>query len=310
MSLLARINPIARRGKYNIPLWQYPPFIFFLIGIIIIGAILFSYFVGTKYFEPITLTLAILAVTAVLFVLDYIIVRSFERLAEANLMKSEFVSIASHQLRAPLSNIKWTLNLAESENNLNGKQKYFRIIKESNDRMLKLVNEMLDVSQIEEGKWILNKQEAALEEIIKKVAEEFSIFARGNNIKIEVNIEKNLPKVFIDAQKIIQALSNLLANAIRYTKEGGIVKIKASKKNKKVWCEIKDNGVGIPKEEQKYIFQKFFRCRNVLKHQTKGTGLGLFIAKNIINDSGGKIGFKSKEGAGTTFWFELPVAHE
>ena len=307
MSLFSQLNPVSHRKKYNIPLWQYPPFIFFLIGIIIIGAILFTYFIGTKYFEPIIVVFAILAITAVLFVLDYIIVHSFERLAEANLMKSEFVSIISHQLRTPLSNIKWTLNLADDENNLSKKEKYFEIIKESNNRMLKLVNDMLDVSQIEKGKWISKKQKVALKEIIDEIIEEFSFFAKGNNIEIKASIEKNLPDVFADSQKIRQAISNLLDNAICYSRKGGKLEIKAKRKNRKVRCEIKDSGIGIPKEEQKYIFQKFFRCKNVLKYKTEGTGLGLFIAKSVIDSFGGKIGFKSKEGIGSTFWFYLPI---
>ena len=112
--------------------------------------------------------------------------------------------------------------------------------------------------------------------------------------------------VIASSNHIQLVVENFLDNAIRYVKQSGDIKIKIEDRNGKIYFEIKDNGVGIPNDDQKYIFQKFFRAKNVMKYQTQGSGLGLYIAKNIIEKSNGKIGFKSKENEGSTFWFTLP----
>jgi signal transduction histidine kinase len=225
-------------------------------------------------------------------------------------MKSEFISIVSHQLRAPLSNLTWAIALLMSGRlgKIEEQQvEYFKILKENSDRMKDLVKDLLIVSRIESARLSLKKEEFSLEELTRETIKEFELFARASNCEIEFFAEQNLPKIFGDRSQIKQVIENLLDNAIRYTTGKGKVKIKIKREKKFVHFEIEDNGVGIPKEDQKFIFQKFFRASNVLKYKTQGTGLGLYISKAIIERSGGKIGFKSQEGVGTTFWFKLPI---
>ena len=133
-------------------------------------------------------------------------------------------------------------------------------------------------------------------------------FTDASNVQVNMASQGNLPKVFGDKLWLEQVISNLLDNAIRYIEGKGEVNIRIYPRDRKVYFEIEDNGVGIPKDEQKFIFQKFFRSENVLKHQTNGSGLGLFITKKILEMMGGKIWFKSKEGQGTTFYFSLPIS--
>ena len=311
MKILEELNVLGQCKKYGLSLWQCPSFLFLIMGIIICSVSVLSYLIGTKYIgEPRIVALIVLIIAAILLSLATIITNSFEKLAEANRLKSEFVSIVSHQLRGPLSNLAWTLEVLMSGKvgKIEPEQlEYFKILKENSDRMRDLVKDLLIVSRIESARLFLKKEEFSLEELTKEIIKEFEPFAKASNCQIEFFSQESLPKVYGDKYQIRQVIENLLENAIRYTKGKGLVKIKIKKEKRSIRFEIEDNGVGIPKEDQKFIFQKFFRASNVLKYKTQGTGLGLYISKAIVERSGGKIGFKSQEGVGSTFWFELPI---
>jgi len=225
-------------------------------------------------------------------------------------MKSEFISVVSHQLRSPLSNLRWAIELLMSGKlgKIEKKQtEYFRILKENSARMGELVSDLLIVSRIETATLPLKKKEISLPELINKLISEFEPFAKASNVEIEFRPQKDLPKVFADPTQIRLVVENLIDNAIRYIKDKGKVEIRLERIDKNLYFEIRDNGVGIPKEDQKYIFQKFFRSENILRYQTQGSGLGLYITKSIVERSRGKIGFRSEENKGSTFWFTLPI---
>jgi len=310
-NILSQLNILAQCKRYGLPLWQCPQFLFLIMGIIIIGSTLTAYAIGTRYIEePELVALIILLITAILFIIAVIITRSFERLAEASRMKSEFISVVSHQLRSPLSNLRWAIELLMSGRlgKIEEKQtEYFRILKENSGRMGELVSDLLIVSRIETATLPQKRKEISLEDLIKKLISEFKPFAQASNVEIEFKSEENLPKILADPSQIRLVVENLLDNAVRYIKDRGKVKMLLSRRGQNLYFEIEDNGVGIPKEDQKYIFQKFFRSENILRYQTQGSGLGLYISKAIIERSGGKIGFKSQEGVGSTFWFTLPI---
>lgn len=303
---LNNLNIFKGYKRYNISIWQYPPFVFFVLGLIIIGVIVFTYFIGTRYLEPQYVSLIVIVVAIVLLSLDYIIVNSFQKLADANLMKSEFMNIVSHQLKTPLTNLKWIVDLAIREKDVEKNRYSFNIIKEQNERMLKLINNMLIASRLEQKRWFLKKEIVDLKEIVEKIIQKLEFIAKSNNIKIDKDLE-NVPKISIDSQKISQVIENLIDNAIQYSKGGEKITIKLKNKKNIIKFIVIDRGVGIPKDEQKNIFEKFFRSKNALRFQTQGLGLSLFIVKSIIDQLKGKVGFKSKEGRGTTFWFELPI---
>ena len=311
---LKGLNPLSQCKKYSIPFWRCPQVLFILMGFIIIVAILISYSIAIhKINDPEIVALTVLTITLVLIILDYIIYDSFERLAEASRMKSEFISIVSHQLRSPLSNLSWAVDYIMSGRlgRIEEKQlSYFKILRENTSRMKDLVNDLLTVSRIETGKLSLGKKEEVhLGDLTREIVSKFKPFIDASNVEVSLDIEENLPKIYADKLWLEQVISNLLDNAVRYIEGKGQVNIRISspKKDKRILFEIKDNGVGIPESEQKFIFQKFFRSENALKHQTVGSGLGLFITKRIIEMMGGKIWFKSKESKGTTFYFTLPV---
>jgi len=309
--ILNQLNIPAQCKRYGLPLGQCPQFLFLIMGIIIIGSTLITYAIGTRYIEePEIVALIVLIITVILLIIAFIITRSFERLAEASRMKSEFISVVSHQLRAPLSNLRWVIELLMSGRlgKIEEKQtKYFRILKENSSRMKELIQDLLIVSRIETATLPLKKRRFSLGDLINELISEFQLFAAASNVKLEFEPEKNLPEIFADPSQVKLVVENLLDNSIRYIKDSGKVIINLEQKNKNLYFEIKDNGVGIPKEDQKYIFQKFFRSENVLRYQTQGSGLGLYISKAIVERLGGKIGFKSEKGKGSTFYFSLPI---
>jgi len=309
--ILEELNVVGQCRKYRLELWQCPQFLFLVMGLIICLTSLVSFFIGTRYVsDPSVVALIVLLIAMVLLVISFLIIRSFENLAETNRMKSEFVSIVSHQLRSPVTNLFWALEHLGSGKvgKIQEKQlEYFKILRENVSRMKELISDLLIVSRIETATLPTKKEEFSMTDLAKRIVMEFDAFAKAYNIDLKFESEKDLPLVFSDPEQIEQVIKNFIDNSIRYMRKKGEVRVLLKKKANDLYFEVKDTGVGIPKVDQKYIFQKFFRSKNILREQTQGSGLGLFIAKSIINKSGGKIGFKSEEGRGSTFWFTLPI---
>ena len=224
-------------------------------------------------------------------------------------MKTEFVSVAAHQLRTPLSAIKWTIRmiLDGDAGEINEEQR--ELLEQtyiSNERMIRLINDLLDVSRIEEGRLLYDQKDARIEDVLDSVIEASQEMLRNKNMVLEVN-KKETPKVKIDKEKIGVVIQNLLENAIKYTEQGGKIKITLDNDEKNVIFKIEDSGVGIPKSQQDRIFTKFFRAENVTRMETNGTGLGLYTTKNIVQAHKGQIWFESEENKGTTFYFTIPI---
>jgi len=225
-------------------------------------------------------------------------------------MKSEFISIAAHQLRTPLSAIKWSIKLVldEDEGKINEGQKTL-LTKgyASNERVINLVNDMLNVSRIEEGRFGYSFAHEDFADALNVVLSTLENEIRERKIEVAIKKPDNLSLVLMDKQKIILVLQNLLENAVKYTPEKGKIDITVEQGKSHLHVFVKDNGVGIPKEDKKKMFSKFFRASNVIRMQTEGSGLGLFICKNVIETHGGRIKFTSEEGKGTEFSFTMPI---
>ena len=225
-------------------------------------------------------------------------------------MKSEFINIVSHQLRSPVTNIKWILDFLTSEDvsmTKEKKQEYFGHLGENVSRMVELIDGLLLVSRIEQGSFPVSKRESDLKEIIEELIQGSKVFAEAFDLAVKFYPQQNMSQTYFDPTLVKLVVENLIDNAIRYSKKGGEIEIWLKERSDKIYFEIKDNGVGIPEADKKHIFKKFFRAENSLKKKTWGSGLGLYIAKTIIEKSGGKIWFDSKEGQGTAFYFTLPI---
>ncbi len=229
---------------------------------------------------------------------------------EVDRMKSEFISLASHQLRTPLSAIKtYTHMLYDGymgELNTAQKKSLNTVIGASN-RMNELISTLLNITRMESGTIAVTPKSVRIDSVADDVVKELSLMASSKAIKLAVNVK---PKTGIslttDALILKEVLTNLVSNAIKYTPEKGRVNVSLYTEQGNVVAEIRDSGWGIPKFSQDQIFSKFFRAHNIVKRETTGTGLGLYLVKGLIDALGGRIWFTSEEGKGTSFFFSLP----
>lgn len=230
---------------------------------------------------------------------------------EIGQMKNEFVSTVSHELRTPLTSIKGYIDLIlEGEaGEINEIQREFlSIVKENSDRLVQLINDMLDISRIESGRIHLKVQPIDLADMAAGVVDTFAAVGEQSGHKIVVKMPDDLPRAAGDRDRVGQVLLNFVSNAIKYSPAGGVVTVRAKREGDMIVVSIVDQGIGIEKADQKRLFTKFYRVDSSLTREIGGTGLGLSICKSIIELLGGRVGARSTVGKGSTFWFSLPVA--
>jgi two-component system sensor histidine kinase GlrK len=230
------------------------------------------------------------------------------KLKEIEKLKSDFFSLMSHELRTPLTTIKEGTNLylegLKDEETTEKQRKLLTIINEECIRMITMVNSLLDLSKMEAGMMVFNVTRANLVVLINKVTREIEPLAETGNVVIETEIQEGLPHIKIDCDRILQVLRNLIGNAVKFTPEGGRVRINALNSDQKVKVSITDTGSGISKENLVSIFEKYHQESS---NKIKGTGLGLSIVKHIIDAHGGKVWVESTSENGSTFSFVLPA---
>ncbi|MFA6028032.1 MAG: PAS domain-containing sensor histidine kinase [Patescibacteria group bacterium] len=236
--------------------------------------------------------------------------RDITKIKAVDQAKTEFVSLASHQLRTPLSSINWytEMLLAGDAGKINEEQKqYLEEIYHGNQRMVDLVNALLDVSRIELGTFMVEPELLDISIFAEEILKELSATINAKKQKIIKKYEKDVPQIKADPKLTRIVFQNLLSNAVKYTPEKGNISVAISKKGKDILIMVKDTGYGIPKSQQGQIYNKLFRADNVRAKDTEGTGLGLYIVKAIVDQAQGKIWFDSEENKGTAFYVSLPI---
>mgnify|MGYP001602012438 CR=1 FL=1 len=226
-------------------------------------------------------------------------------------MNTEFVSMVAHELKTSLSAVKWSLKmLLQGDFGQISKEQtdvVSRLYKK-NDSAISRLCDLLDLAKIEDGEFVYDKKPADIEDIMRVAVDDYRDEVRRKNIKLNFfKPEYGLPKLSLDREKIKSAIENILDNSAKYTPPGGTIDISLAKREKEIEIIIEDSGIGIKKSQQAKIFNKFFRGDNATSLESDGTGLGLFIAKNVIRAHNGKIWFKSEENKGTAFYITLPV---
>ena len=233
--------------------------------------------------------------------------RQLQRLDEA---KNEFISMASHQLRTPLTSIKGYLDMM-LEGDL-GKisptqRAVLREAFSSSERMVRLINDFLNVSRLQTGKFTIDKQSVDIAQILRDEVSLLKVVADQRSVEMVLKVDKKIPLLAVDSEKIRQVMLNMIDNAIYYSSPHKKVVITLKSSGKMIEFSVKDSGIGVPKSEQANLFGKFFRGTNAKKRRPDGTGVGLFLAKKVILSHDGEMIFESEEGKGSTFGFKLPV---
>jgi signal transduction histidine kinase len=239
----------------------------------------------------------------------FLTLRAITREIKLTQAKSAFVANVSHELKTPLSLIRLfaeTLELGRLKSPEKA-QEYYRIINNESRRLTQLINNILDFSKIEAGRREYQFAETNLAEVIEEVIKSYEFQITGAGFELQTQIQPNLPVVSLDRDAIAQALLNLLNNAVKYSPVTKRLEVRAFALSNRVIIEVADRGIGIPRAEQKKIFEKFYRVSNGLVHDTKGSGLGLSIVKHIIEAHGGQISVESVTGKGSRFMVAIPV---
>lgn len=233
-----------------------------------------------------------------------------KKLVVADELKDDFLSIASHQMRTPISAINGyasILNSGDAGKLNKNQQKFAKIIEDSTKRLSYLINDFLTVSRLKSGKFSIEKTDTDLNKVLKSEVSNLTTQFKAKNVKLKVSIDENLPIIKADESKIRQVMMNLIDNALYYTPTEGEVNVSLKKTTGGITFEVKDSGIGVPKDDQSKLFSKMFRAGNAQKMRPDGTGLGLYLAKKVILGHHGHIIFNSVENEGSTFGFRIPT---
>ena len=233
-----------------------------------------------------------------------------EQLKEIDASKDEFISMASHQLRTPLTSMKGYVSMV-LEGDVgpitDAQHTILQQAFDSSQRMVYLISDLLNVSRLRTGKFVLTNKVSDLAQVVEDELKQLSTASKERNVTFHYSKPTTFPKLYLDETKIRQVIMNFLDNALYYTPDGGNVTVSLVADDKSIRYTVTDTGLGVPKEDQKFLFTKFYRAQNARKMRPDGTGLGLYMARKVIAAQGGALLFSSTEGEGSTFGFSLPI---
>lgn len=237
--------------------------------------------------------------------------RSNEKLKKLDATKDEFISMASHQLRTPLTSIKGYLSMV-LEGDVGTVTPAQRQLLEpafmSSERMVNLIGDFLNVSRLQTGKFVIDAHPTDLVQVITQEVEAIQQLATSHDMAVTTRLpRRKVPQLMLDEDKVRQVIMNFIDNAIYYSRPHSTIVVQLKFDGDDIVLEVHDHGIGVPPEQQKQLFSKFFRADNARKQRPDGTGVGLFLARKVITAHGGDVVFESTEGKGSVFGFRLPI---
>jgi signal transduction histidine kinase len=236
-----------------------------------------------------------------------------EKLKALDETKDEFLSMASHQLRTPLTSIKGYVSMVlegDAGRITPPQQKLLVEVFKSSERMVGLIADFLNVSRLQTGKFIIEKAPFDLKKVVKEEINDLEVIADSHSINLRLKIAPGKYPLYADESKIRQVIMNFVDNAIYYSRAGSTIVVNLELMRSSAALTVVDSGIGVPKAEQEHLFTKFFRAKNARKQRPDGTGVGLFLAQKVVTEHDGSIIFSSKEGVGSTFGFKIPLRKE
>lgn len=290
--------------EYEKPMWLIPQY---KIGIVLLGET-----IQDLVRDRATNNLILIAVLLVILFLAVIFVyRAVKKELELAQLKADFVSNVSHELRTPLALISMFAETLELERVKNDEKKkeYYAIISQEANRLGRIVNSILNFAKLEAGKRNFTFEQTNINEVVDNIYQTYSYHLQNKGFKFEKELSDNLPEVKTDTEALSEAIINLIDNAVKYSEERKEVILRTGVNNNLVFIEVVDKGIGIAAEEQKKIFEKFYRVSSGLIHNVKGTGIGLSLVKQIVEAHNGKIELKSSPGEGSTFRIIIPIEY-
>ncbi|HEY5119597.1 MAG TPA: ATP-binding protein, partial [Anaerolineales bacterium] len=236
---------------------------------------------------------------------------ALERLSELNQLKADFVANISHELRTPMTHIVGYIDLLADDTfgPVSPQQREaLETLHRAAERLNGLIDDLIQFSDTSRGGITLNVQSVSLRDMIQEMLSRMMSKAQRGNVRIEIQLPSDLPPVHVDGRKITWVISQLVDNGIKFTPSGGKVTVRAGGASDRVWVTVEDTGVGIPASRMNELFEPFHQLDGSITRRQGGTGMGLYLCKQIVEAHGSKITLQSKEGSGSMFLFDLPVA--
>lgn len=303
---------IKKQAKeLGVPIWLTPTMLFLLIGIVTVFFMAIVYATAQDTENPYVLILSEIGVVIMVLSVGNFMVHLFEQLARTNKSKSEFIAIASHQMRSPLAQIKWFLELFDERYSAGMKPEYRDLLQrigDTNEHLIRVTHDLLDVARIDQGETVVIKEKVDVIPLVRGVisSHDGTIEQKGIQINLKLKLHEERVWIVADVRRLRVAIDNIVSNAVKYTRRNGDIEIEMRDEDNFVVLCVKDNGIGIPERQQSRLFEKFFRAENAKKMDVSGTGLGLYLTKNIIEQLGGELWYRSIEDVGTLVCVRVP----
>lgn len=298
---------IQQLRRLGLSFWQWPPVIFAIMIVVTLGV---TFFVSSQFILGIREAVLIVAILGVFYLLfGYFIFSSFRKMVEAQRMEEQMYFLTSKQLKAPLQGLEDAAQFLEKEMRPDERvRSHISEIQDSTRKMKRAVDFFLQIREFEKGEAEIELESFKLGDLIRSEIEDFNELVRDTGFDLILEIPSNLPRARGNRDKVGIVIQNYIDNAVKYSPAGGRITIKVERRQDEIKFSVSDQGIGISEKDKKFVFKKYFRASNAKGIIGKGTGMGLYISKLIIEACGGEVGFESEKDAGSEFWFTLPAS--